>query len=277
MSTPYSCQWYFKKEELERTPSIQDGTPFETELIERAKGCNFIVSVGRSLQLPQLTLATATTMLHRFFMRKSLKDYHYYDIGATCLFIATKVEETLRKLRDLIVVCVQKAQKNDQLLVDEDSKEFKRWRDMILYNEEIVMETICFDLAIEHPYVSLLRFVKELRGSKPLAQTAWAFLNDSLRTTLCVMYRPHIVAAAALYIASKYLDEKLGDPAEGKPWWEVIDASIQDIQDASSQILDQYQQLPVIPQFRLVSKSRIPSPDTTLYTPKKNLPDVCAI
>ncbi|KAK9704502.1 hypothetical protein K7432_010145 [Basidiobolus ranarum] len=250
MSTPYSCQWYFKREEIEKTPSIQDGTPFEKELIERAKGCNFIVSVGRSLQLPQLTLATATTFLHRFFMRQSLKDYHYYDIGATCLFVATKVEETLRKLKDLIVVCVQKAQKNDKLLVEEDSKEFKRWRDMILYNEEIVMETICFDLAIEHPYVSLLRFTRELKGSKPLAQTAWAFLNDSLRTTLCVTYRPHIVAAAALYIASKYLDEKLGDPVEGKPWWEVVDASIQDIQDASSQILDQYQQLPVLPQFR---------------------------
>lgn len=85
-------------------------------------------------------VVTATTYFHRFFMRQSMVRYHVYvcmliikfqychnklllqDIAATCLFVATKVEECTRRLRDIVIACAQKGQKNDKLKLEEDSK-----------------------------------------------------------------------------------------------------------------------------------------------------------
>lgn len=235
----FNAQWYFTRKELQHTPSRADGMPAEREAADRTKGINFILQVGMTLKLPQLTLATASAFYHRFYMRKSFTLHHPYDIGATCLFLATKVEETGRKLRDIIVVCVQKAQKSPDLVVDDNSKEFWRWRDVILFNEELVLEALCFDLSVDHPYKPLLSFVRQFNLSKKLAQTSWAFVNDSLRTTLCVQYRPHVIAAAAMYVAAKFTSETLPQ-ADGKAWWQVVDADIHEIKDISNEILDQY-------------------------------------
>mmetsp|Transcript_24234 Transcript_24234/g.75856 ORF Transcript_24234/g.75856 Transcript_24234/m.75856 type:complete len:201 (+) Transcript_24234:756-1358(+) len=38
-------------------------------------------------------------------------------------------------------------------------------------------------------------------GTRDLAQVAWNFINDSLRTTVCLQYSPRYVAAAALSLA----------------------------------------------------------------------------
>ena len=71
-------QWIFTEEELLRTPSALDGISPESEREQRGKGCNFILQMGIQLKLPQLTLATASVFLHRFYMQNSLKKHHYY-------------------------------------------------------------------------------------------------------------------------------------------------------------------------------------------------------
>jgi Cyclin, N-terminal domain len=77
-------QWLFTEEELLRTPSILGGMAPEQERENRSKGVNFITQVGIMLKLPQLTLATASVYLHRFYMRYSMVErdgkpgYHYY-------------------------------------------------------------------------------------------------------------------------------------------------------------------------------------------------------
>lgn len=79
----WESQWLFTEEELLQTPSVLDGISPEVEREQRSKGCNFITQLGIQLKLPQLTLATASTYLHRFYMQNSLKKYHYY----VCSFI----------------------------------------------------------------------------------------------------------------------------------------------------------------------------------------------
>ena len=68
------AQWIFTEEELANTPSIHDGMSMETERERRTKGINFIMQVGMTLKLPQLTLSTAAVFFHRFLMRHSLVD-----------------------------------------------------------------------------------------------------------------------------------------------------------------------------------------------------------
>ncbi|KAF9372775.1 hypothetical protein CPB97_001013 [Podila verticillata] len=236
-------QWLFKKEDLYRTPSAQNNIGFREEKESRSKGVLFIITVGMHLKLPQLTMATAALFFHRFYMRHSLTRFKFYDVGATCLYLASKTEESTRKFKDVIVACAQKAAKKD-VPFDDNSKEYRIWKDTIVHTEEVLLEALCFELTVEHPYHYLLtlfenHFTKDQHLGRKLKQVAWAFLNDSLRTTLCLIYPPKIVALAAIHVAGKYLEENLNE-CFGDIWRELYEPDIQEIQDAANEILDQY-------------------------------------
>lgn len=87
-----------------------------------------------------------------------------------------------------------------------------------------------------------------ITGNRNLAQVAWNFVNDSLRTTLCLQFRPQLIASAAIYLASKFLKIQLTRTGE-KPWWEVFDAKIEDLEEISNQILDLYDKNQVLDQI----------------------------
>ncbi|KAI7892490.1 cyclin-like protein [Mucor mucedo] len=195
-------QWYFTKDDLLDTPTICHGRTFEDEQLDRIKGCHFLLAVGAKLGLPQLVVVTATTFFHRFYMRQSMTNHHVYDIASTCLFIATKVEECTRRFKDIVLACARKASKNDNLRLEEDSKEFTRWKESLLHNEIIVLDTLCFDLSVEHPHTSLMRFETQLTVSSSSIRKAWMLLYQSLGAPLCVLYKPNIIAAAALLLAT---------------------------------------------------------------------------
>ncbi|KAI9044455.1 putative cyclin [Aspergillus affinis] len=242
-------QWLFTDEELARTPSQLDGMKLEVENTSRSKGVNFITQVGIMLKLPQLTLATAAVYLHRFFMRWSMVDLpqrpgmHPYPIAATSLFLATKVEENVRRMRELVVACCRVAQKQPNLVVDEQSKEFWRWRDTILHHEEMVLEALCFDLQLEQPYRILYDFICffGVNENKPLRNAAWAFVNDSMFTVLCLQFPARIIAAAALYAAARHCDVGFPDDDSDQPWWEQIDVDLTQVRRACTRMAQLYE------------------------------------
>jgi hypothetical protein len=83
----------------------------------------------------------------------------------------------------------------------------------ILLVERLVMQTLCFDMSIVHPYAASLELVKELKSQgiihrehlAEIRQAAVNFSNDSLRSTICLFYLPKHVAAAAVYLAVCHL------------------------------------------------------------------------
>ncbi|KAF9348606.1 hypothetical protein BGX26_012988 [Mortierella sp. AD094] len=249
MSNTSESQWLFRKEDLYRTPSLMSGLSYQFEKESRSKGVTFIIQVGMHLKLPQLTMATAALFFHRFYMRHSLKDYKFYDIGATCIYLASKTEESTRKFKDVIIACAQKAAKKE-IQIDDSSKaraEFRVWKDTIIYTEEILLEALCFELSVEHPYQFMLSLFNshyaDAQRARKLKQVAWAFINDSLRTTLCLLYPPKIIALAAIHIAAKYVEENLNEGL-GDIWRELFEPDVQDITDAANEIMDQYTQFP---------------------------------
>lgn len=239
-------QWLFTEAELLRTPSILDGLTPEKERENRSKGVNFILQVGIMLKLPQITLATASVFLHRFYMRHTMQTYHYYSMAATCLFLAYKVEECVRKMRELVVACVRVAQKDPHKNVDEQDKEYWRWRDNILQYEDLLLEAICFDLSLEPPYKTLFDLLMQFEqgDNKRLRNAAWAFVNDSCLTTLCLLFPSRTIAASALYAAAKHCDVSFPDDARGRPWWEVIDIDIGSIRRACNYMASIYENSP---------------------------------
>ena len=246
-------QWLFSDAELRRTPSILDGMPAERERANRGKGVNFILQVGVMLRLPQTTLAAASVFLHRFYMRYSMVEgsgklgYHYYPMAATSLFLATKVEETCRKMKELVIACVRVAQKEPNKAVDEQDREYWRWRDNILMNEDLLLEALCFDLSLESPYATLFRLLVRFGAdqNKRLRNAAWAFVNDGCLTMLCLMVPSKAVAASALFAGARLCGATFPDDIPGRPWWQVVGVDSSDILKACNYMCDVYEDLPL--------------------------------
>nr|POF13203.1 cyclin pch1 [Quercus suber] len=244
------AQWLFTEAELANTPSIQDGMPAAAERDTRSKGINFIIQVGVMLKLPQLTISTAAVFFQRFLMRASMKKarngipkLHHYQIAATCLFLATKVEESCRKMKELILAFCRVAQKNPNLVVDEQSKDWWRWRDCILHNEDVLLETLCFDLTVESPHRHLFELLKVygVEHNKSLRNSGWAFVTDANNTHLCLMYSSRTLALAGFYAACRCSEVALPDDSKGRPWWEAQGARLQDIRQAVEHMCSLYE------------------------------------
>lgn len=151
-----------------------------------------------------------------------LTDTRFQTLGATALFLATKVEESVRKTKDLIIACCRVAQKKPNLPIDDQSKDFWRWRDTILLNEDVLLETLAFDLTIESPHKQLFHLLKVygVGENKKLRNAAWGFVTDGNLTQLCLLCTSRTIAVAALYAAARSCEVRFPDSVSGQPWWE---------------------------------------------------------
>ncbi|KAI2651715.1 Cyclin-K [Labeo rohita] len=241
--------WYWDKKDLAHTPSQSDGLDPATEARYRREGARFIFDVGTRLGLHYDTLATGITYFHRFYMFHSFKQFPRYVTGACCLFLAGKVEETPKKCKDIIKTArsllndVQFAQFGD------DPKE------EVMVLERILLQTIKFDLQVEHPYQFLLRYAKQLKGDKNKVQKLW---------------EPEIIAVAVMYLAGrlcKFDIQEWTSKQSSRRWWEqfVQDVPVELLEDICHQILDLYSQgkQPIPQQPQIQDKEKPPPPPAT--------------
>ncbi len=66
--------------------------------------------------------------------------------------------------------------------------------------EFYLLEELDFNMIIYHPYRSLMTLAQDLGTKNDDVQWAWYIINDSYRTDMCLLYPPHVIAAAALYL-----------------------------------------------------------------------------
>jgi len=127
----------------------------------------------------------------------------------------------------------------------------------VLDHERELLRTIAFNLAVDHPYKYLLASVKSVGGSKELAHFAWNFINDSLKTNLCLQYRPQVIGVAVLDLTGKAMKTKLpGPPAQEKWWYEAAPyhATPAQVEDVSDQLLSLYEGFTQLKQTTAASK-----------------------
>ena len=85
-------------------------------------------------------------------------------MATCCLFLAGKVEETPKKCKDIVKEAkswfeLKSLEKYFTLFGDDPIKE-------IMVYERILLQTIKFDLQVDHPYTYLLRYAKTLNGEQ---------------------------------------------------------------------------------------------------------------
>lgn len=149
-------------------------------------------------------------------------------------------------MKEIVISCCRVAQKNPNLAIDEQSKDFWKWRDTILLNEDVLLEVLCFDLTIEPPHKLLYDMLKfyGVHHNKPLRNAAWGFVTDSNVTQLCLLCSSRTIAAAALYCAARYCDVAFPD-THGRPWWEAQNVRLKDMLKACNYMGANYEHTPL--------------------------------
>lgn len=242
--------WYFDKKELKSTPSIQDGLDYNTELRYRREGARLILDIGNKMGLRFDTIWTGVLYFHRFYMFRSFKDFPRYVTATCCLFLAGKVEETPKKCKDLI--------KFARMLLD-DIK-FAQFgedpREEVMILERILLQTMNFDLQVDHSYSYLLRYAKNIKNvddakKQKMVQMAWTFINDSLQTTLHLQWEPDVIAVALMFLASRLTKLEIKDwvgrdPSVKVKWFEAFVEGVTQplLEDVCHQVLDLYSSVP---------------------------------
>ncbi|PRQ30573.1 putative cyclin [Rosa chinensis] len=239
-----SCWYFYRKEIEENSPSRLDGIDLKKETYLRKSYCTFLQDLGMRLKVPQVTIATAIIFCHRFFLRQSHARNDRRTIATVCMFLAGKVEETPRPLKDVIIVSYEIIHKKDPAAVQKIKQKevYEQQKELILSGERVVLATLGFDLNLLHPYKPLVEAIKKFKvAQNALAQVAWNFVNDGLRTSLCLQFKPHHIAAGAIFLAAKFLKVKL--PSDGeKVWWQEFDVTPRQLEEVSNQMLELYEQ-----------------------------------
>ncbi|KAG8058905.1 hypothetical protein GUJ93_ZPchr0002g26406 [Zizania palustris] len=228
LSCEHMHSWYFTKEELEKfSLSRKDGITERMESEIRQLYCLFVRDIGIRLKLPQMTIATAIMFCHRFYLHQSLAKNGWQTIATVCIFLASKVEDTPCPLDHVIRVAYGTMYRKDPATAQRIHQKdvFEKQKALILIGERLVLATIRFDFNIQHPYRPLLDAMKKLGiTQKEVKQVAWNFVNDWLKTTLCLQYKPQYIAAGSLYLAAKLHNVKL--PVHGAHvWWHQFDVA----------------------------------------------------
>ncbi|XP_026865847.2 cyclin-T2a isoform X1 [Electrophorus electricus] len=221
-----SMKWFFTREQLETTPSRRCGVEPDRELSYRQQAANLIQDMGQRLNVSQLTINTAIVYMHRFYMYHSFTKFHRNIISPTTLFLAAKVEEQPRKLEHVIKVAHACLNPQEPPLDTKSNAYLQQAQELVIL-ETIVLQTLGFEITIEHPHTDVVKCSQLVRASKDLAQTSYFMATNSLHlTTFCLQYKPTVIACVCIHLACKWSNWEIPVSTDGKHWWEYVDSSV---------------------------------------------------
>ena len=185
---PYSLTspnpWYITPEQLATlSPSTADGISLSAQTLLRAETADFISQMGQQCKITQLAIATGSVYLHVFFTRFSFARFDRFEVAATCLFLAGKVEERRTRV-DQVINAYYHVRLNPPstpaassssasssgtslssaihlLPPSPTSPEYEALRNRIYSLEFVVLDAIEFQFELTHPYTNLMVFLRE--------------------------------------------------------------------------------------------------------------------
>ncbi|KAL9262790.1 Cyclin-L1-1-like protein [Drosera capensis] len=216
--------FYLTDEQLRDSPSRKDGVDEETETTLRVYGCDLIQECGILLKLPQAVMATGQVLFHRFYCKKSFVRFDVKRVAASCVWLASKLEENPRKARQILIVFNRMECRRENLPLEHLDLFSKKYTDLkmdLIRTERHLLKEMGFICHVEHPHKFISNYLAVLDAPPELRQEAWNLANDSLRTTLCVRFKSEVVACGVVYASARRFQVPF---PEEPPWWKVFDA-----------------------------------------------------
>uniref|UniRef100_A0A8C5NJC6 Cyclin-like domain-containing protein n=1 Tax=Junco hyemalis TaxID=40217 RepID=A0A8C5NJC6_JUNHY len=127
----------------------------------------------------QLTINTAIVYMHRFYMVQSFTQFHRNSVVPAALFLAAKVEEQPRKLEHVIKVAHACLHPQEPLLDTKSEAYLQQAQDLVIL-ESIILQTLGFEITIDHPHTHVVKCTQLVRASKDLAQTSYFMATNRL-------------------------------------------------------------------------------------------------
>lgn len=184
---------------------------------------NHIWRLAQQVKVRQRVIATAVTYFRRVYTRKSLTEYDPRFVAPTCLYLASKAEESTVQAR-LLVFYIKK--------MCSDEKYRCEIKD-ILEMEMKLLEALDYYLVVFHPYRPLLQLLQDA-GMTDLTHISWGLVNDTYKMDLILIHPPYMIALACIYIASVLKDK------ETTVWFEELRVDMNVVKNIAIEILDFY-------------------------------------
>lgn len=102
------------------------------------------------------------------------------------VFIRTQVEEQPRKVESIIQTLFAS---QSQRYPEVSSTAFQEQAQDLVFNENILLQTLGFDVAIEHPHVHIVNACNLVKACKDLVNTSY-FLASNRLVLRCANYAP---------------------------------------------------------------------------------------
>lgn len=172
----------------------------------RLQGVMWIDNVRRALQLPIKTFTTACCLYHKFRLQHPGADYPFADAAAASLLAACKIEDTLKKSKDILAAsCNLRLSPHEALSPDDPV--FESAARAVIGLERLVLEAASFDFRSVRKHEVLVKCAKmELKQCDPkeardLGNVAWTVLTDLHRTFASLKHTTATQAIACLELA----------------------------------------------------------------------------
>lgn len=93
-------------------------------------------------------------------------------------------------------------------------------KNQVIKAERRVLKELGFCVHVKHPHKIIVMYLQvlECERNQTLVQTAWNYMNDSLRTNVFVRFQPETIACACIYLAARALQI----PLPTRPHWFLL-------------------------------------------------------
>ncbi|KAJ1735970.1 RNA polymerase II holoenzyme cyclin-like subunit [Coemansia sp. Benny D160-2] len=194
---------------------------------------SLILKLGKRLRTRQEIIATALMYFKRFYINNTFYDIDPYLMAATCVYLACKVDENPHHIKHIW--------SESKAVYAEVSADIRFPYDIpdIAECESYLLEEMKFYLVVYHPYQVLIDVGENIKLTKPSMQASWSIINDSFITDLSLVYPPHVIAVAALFL-SRVVDQGSMAELEAQQWFADLNVDMTDVLQVVSELIEVY-------------------------------------
>ncbi|KKK12442.1 hypothetical protein P175DRAFT_0437162 [Aspergillus ochraceoroseus IBT 24754] len=200
---------YIFEQTIQKCIAAMGVNPLREEAV-RLQGVTWIDNVRRVLYLPIRTFNTAVVYYHKFRLIHPDTDYNYMDAAAAALFTACKVEDTLKKSREIVCAAYNlKLPQSEH--ISPDNQVFDSPAKGIIGLERLMLESSGFDFRTRHPQKTLVKLARKygFTTQSEVSNVAYRISQDLYRTFAPIKQTTSTMAFSCLELAGRLLDRRI--------------------------------------------------------------------
>lgn len=127
------------------------------------------------------------------------------------------------------------------------SPEYLQLEERIKNHEILLLQTLGFEVAIDHPHHYLLKGTQLVKMTRDIAQISYFMAHNSLLlTTMCLEHKPQTVACVCINLSCRWKNIVIPLSSENKHWWNYIDPNLtqEELNDLTFEFLDMISSCP---------------------------------